>query len=179
MPEFKREDRYLVIKRKDVAKLEDARGEVSDDYSAALRLSTQLPPRGFVVVEQDWPEYELVYALLKARVTGETNDPIVAAMTALTNQVDALKEALEGFCRTPILNTDEATVPAGGFDPENEAHRKQVVHTMSVCHERLHLARQLCDAVTEQYVPSFSDERDAEIEPDITKPPITSPKTDD
>ncbi|EPJ2807353.1 hypothetical protein ACTHGN_000341 [Pseudomonas putida] len=67
--EFEREDRYIVIKRSDLAK-------VPVNYRSALvepvfHLQAHLPNRECLVIESDWPEYEQAWAAIKARVTGE------------------------------------------------------------------------------------------------------------
>ncbi len=63
MSEFKREERYLVLKLKD---LSPAAEEHIRQYVAARNL----PNRQCVVVESDWPEYELVWTMIEARVAG-------------------------------------------------------------------------------------------------------------
>ncbi|ATP44395.1 hypothetical protein CR511_10175 [Pseudomonas putida] len=67
--EFERENRYIVIKRSDLAK-------VPVNYRSALvepvsHLQAHLPPRECLVIESDWPEYEPAWTAIKARVTGE------------------------------------------------------------------------------------------------------------
>lgn len=65
--EFKREDRYIVIKRKDLNEIPDhQRHEIVNAIKEA-----NLPPRKCVVVESDWPEYEPTWAAIERRVTGE------------------------------------------------------------------------------------------------------------
>lgn len=73
---MQREDRYIVIKRKEAARhLSDAeqqqltelcekvhRGRTERDGKAGLAC---------VVVERDWPEYEPVWAMLQQRVNSE------------------------------------------------------------------------------------------------------------
>ncbi|MBK5002656.1 hypothetical protein IAE37_004932 [Pseudomonas sp. S31] len=66
---FQREDRYIVIKRSDLAKVPVA-------YRSALvdplfHLQAHLPQRECLVIESDWPEYEPTWAAIQARVTGE------------------------------------------------------------------------------------------------------------
>lgn len=66
---FKREDRYIVIKRSDLA-------NVPVNYRSALvepmlSLLSHLPSRECLVIESDWPEYEPTWAAIKARVKGE------------------------------------------------------------------------------------------------------------
>jgi hypothetical protein len=66
---FQREDRYIVVKRSDLAKVPEA-------YRSALvdplfHLQANLPQRECLVIESDWPEYEPTWAAIKARVTGQ------------------------------------------------------------------------------------------------------------
>ena len=69
MSEFKREERYIVIKRKHlsddailaVEALADAFGEVYD----------------CAVVENPWPEYEIVWKMIEDRVAAENALPKV------------------------------------------------------------------------------------------------------
>ncbi|WP_017521218.1 hypothetical protein ACQCLI_04875 [Pseudomonas nitroreducens] len=69
---FQREDRYIVIKRSDVERF--WRADVRDQFMAALKRLNQhnvrVPQRKYVVVESDWPEYETVWRMIEARVTG-------------------------------------------------------------------------------------------------------------
>jgi hypothetical protein len=68
MTEFKREDRYLVIKRKDLAKLSPlSKLKFNEWFEDNLHA---LPDRKYVVVESDWLEYETVFKMIEARVTG-------------------------------------------------------------------------------------------------------------
>lgn len=64
---YHREDRYIVIKRKDLDGIPDhLRHEIVNAIKAA-----ELPQRDFVVVESDWPEYHLVWAMLEHRMAGK------------------------------------------------------------------------------------------------------------
>ncbi|HDS0956525.1 TPA: hypothetical protein QDZ28_000158 [Pseudomonas putida] len=65
---FEREDRYIVIKRSDLA-------NVPANYRSALvdpiyPLLAHLPSRECLVIESDWPEYEPAWAAIERRVTG-------------------------------------------------------------------------------------------------------------
>lgn len=65
---FEREDRYLVIKYSDLNK-------VSPEYRLPFKeylgdVLAEVPHREFVVVESDWPEYEKVWQMIEARMTG-------------------------------------------------------------------------------------------------------------
>ncbi|HJE71442.1 hypothetical protein [Pseudomonas oryzihabitans] len=62
--EFQREDRYIVIKRKDLEK-------VTTPMAFSLgELLNHLPKRECLVIESDWPEYERTWADIQARVEG-------------------------------------------------------------------------------------------------------------
>ncbi len=68
--EFVREDRYIVIKRSDLAK-------VPVNYRKALieplgHLQAHLPRRECLVIESDWPEYPVAWQMIEARMTGAT-----------------------------------------------------------------------------------------------------------
>jgi len=65
---FQRDDRYIVIKRSDLA-------NVPANYRSALvdpiyPLLAHLPSRECLVIESDWPEYEPAWAAIERRVTG-------------------------------------------------------------------------------------------------------------
>lgn len=69
MSDFKREDRYIVIKRSDLDKL---KGPQVDSLRLLLpKVSTRLPRREYVVVESDWTEYEPVWQMIERRMTGQ------------------------------------------------------------------------------------------------------------
>lgn len=73
--DFQREDRYIVIKRKDLVALHrDAYGPTQvaiEAFYAGLRMiEVQLPRRDYLVIEGDWPEYEPTWAAIQARVEG-------------------------------------------------------------------------------------------------------------
>lgn len=57
---FKREERYIVIKRKHLAP------QVEVDFRKYLRQGG-IPTVECVVVEHDWPEYETVWSMIEAR----------------------------------------------------------------------------------------------------------------
>lgn len=77
MTEFKREDRYLVIKRTDIEEY------LGDEDKALLSKVENLiggwrhirnkNPFACVVVEQDWPEYEPTWEAIEKRVEGLTD----------------------------------------------------------------------------------------------------------
>lgn len=69
--EFKRENRYIVIKRSDLDKLYKDPTKYATTFGHALALiAPHLPKRQFLVIESDWPEYEPVWKMIEARMTG-------------------------------------------------------------------------------------------------------------
>lgn len=68
-----REDRYIVVKRSDLAKIKN-KDRIA--FSKACRIvhdqmfGAGAPPRQFLVVEGDWPEFEPTWAQIEQRVTG-------------------------------------------------------------------------------------------------------------
>ncbi|WP_047711392.1 hypothetical protein [Pseudomonas lactis] len=98
MSDFKREDRYIVIKRSDLKKVPVA-------YCSALvdpmfSLLSHLPRRECVVVESDWPEYQLVWAMIEHRMAGKPvpdfnlwrrADALQALLTAAEDELDRCK----------------------------------------------------------------------------------------
>lgn len=63
--EFQREERYIVVKRK----------QLDEETEAELRRFLQIqsiPTVECVIVESDWPEYETVWKMIEDRVTGNT-----------------------------------------------------------------------------------------------------------
>ena len=85
---FEREPRYLVIKvidalahlsSSEIYALNEMGEKITNGRSSAGKL-----PLVAVVVEQDWPEFELVWEMIKARVTGKGNDArrVVACLNA-------------------------------------------------------------------------------------------------
>lgn len=60
---FVREERYIVVKLKHLSP------EQEDDLRAFLRMR-RIATIESAVIESDWPEYEPVWAMIEARVTG-------------------------------------------------------------------------------------------------------------
>lgn len=76
MNDFRREDRYVVLKRSDLQK----HAAVTDLYALDRILEVvalgraaegKQPTQQYVVVAADWPEYEVVWELIRARVEGQ------------------------------------------------------------------------------------------------------------
>jgi hypothetical protein len=66
--EFKRENRYIVLKRKDLEKVPAIYRNALIEPLSWLR--THLPHRECLVIESDWPEYEPTWAAIERRMTG-------------------------------------------------------------------------------------------------------------
>ncbi|WP_339503948.1 hypothetical protein [Pseudomonas sp. RL_105y_Pfl2_101] len=66
---FERENRYIVIKRSDLKKVPVTYR--STMITPMFNLLPHLPRRECVVVESDWPEYEIVWAMIEHRMGGK------------------------------------------------------------------------------------------------------------
>jgi hypothetical protein len=91
--EFKREWRYIVVKRKKL--LEYAQGEARVAEKVEQRILAQIPEEALVecvVVESDWPEYETVWKLIEARVTGAALDAAAPVGDAPSGWRDAIAD---------------------------------------------------------------------------------------
>lgn len=105
--EFKREPRYVVFKIKDVlahlSTCEIDRLQEFGEKCAAGRASEGKPPLNAVVVEQDWPEFELTWAMIEARMAGKNLvlllPPIADRFSELERQRDALLVGVETATR--------------------------------------------------------------------------------
>ena len=77
MSEFKREPRYVVFKIKDIERYVTSEDKLLiNEVGAAIAVGRKCdgkPPFNAVVVEQDWPEFELAWEAIEARMTA--NDP--------------------------------------------------------------------------------------------------------
>lgn len=68
MSELKREARYVVIKIADLNKLRGGQTEALRQELA--KVSRRLPRRECLVIESDWPEYEVVWKMIEDRMNG-------------------------------------------------------------------------------------------------------------
>ena len=114
MSEFKREERYVVIKIKDLV---EASGDTDpstgrSEAECVLRNFLEgwdVPTRDCVVVERDWPEYEKVWRSIELRMTGQPADDfdrVTAerdALQVLLNAADERADVLEGLLRDSLL----------------------------------------------------------------------------
>ena len=93
MSEFKREDRYIVLKLKRLPK--DEAEYLRDCHPKAMVEG--------VVVEHDWPEYHLVWTMIEHRMAGKPvpdfnlwrrADALQALLTAADERADVMTTAL-------------------------------------------------------------------------------------
>ncbi|MWK59391.1 hypothetical protein GO594_25670 [Pseudomonas otitidis] len=83
---FQRENRYIVIKRKDL--------DLPQEESLLHLISgNHIPTRECLVIESDWPEYEPAWRMIQARVEGATLSPA---------HVEDEREACERWIRQQI-----------------------------------------------------------------------------
>lgn len=79
MSKFKRENRYVVLKISDLEKLgQSSRDEleVICQNVELVREATGKRPLRCVVVEDDWPEHEQVWAMIEARCSANKKESL-------------------------------------------------------------------------------------------------------
>ncbi len=91
MSEFKKELRYYVVKVSDAQQFSDEAKHALENVLYASQIVRKLrdaPQIDCVVVESDWPEYEIVWGMIQARVEGRPNQ-----ITTLQSELAAAKES--------------------------------------------------------------------------------------
>lgn len=112
MSEFKREERFIVIKRKHLS----AESRTHDSLEQELRVWLDrhlVPTSECVVVESDWPEYETVWSMIAARIEGR-----LTPYQVLEQQVHALRQH-----KTDYIEAAEGTRRA--LEAEAQALREE------------------------------------------------------
>ena len=108
---FSREDRYTVIKHKD---LSGVPRELLVELRLVLdRLGEFTPERKYVVVEDDWPEYEPVWAMIEARMT--TAAPATPAAQGFRDGVASVQG------NSAIPNNQDASAAQSAWVPDVSA----------------------------------------------------------
>ena len=113
MSKFKREERFIVIKRKYLT----AESRFYDSTEQELRVWLDkhcIPTSECVVVESDWPEYETVWSMIDARIEGR-----LTPYQVLEQQVHALRQH-----KTDYIEAAEGTRRA--LEAEAQALRDEV-----------------------------------------------------
>lgn len=108
MAEFKREERYIVIKYSDVETF--WRDDVREQFMSALKRlnehDVRTPQRKYLVIESDWPEFEPAYGMIEARMTGKpglfailecAQGDLRQAMQIIEKQQDLLRRTLDYY----------------------------------------------------------------------------------
>jgi hypothetical protein len=109
--EFQREDRYIVIKRKDLEKVPASyRKDLVDPLPW---LQVHLPHREYLVIESDWPEYEQAWAMIEARITGTPTNFIACNVDESCGAV-ALAGGVQFVGYPPVPEDRKLAPPAGG-----------------------------------------------------------------
>lgn len=135
MNEFKREERFIVIKRKHLS----AESRVHDSLEQELRVWLDkhlIPTSECVVVESDWPEYETVWSMIAARVEGRPTpyqviEQQVAALRQHKNDymeaAEETRRALEAEAQALREELAEVRGRADGLADQTAALRARVV----------------------------------------------------
>lgn len=99
-----REDRYIVIKRSDLSRIKNKERMV---FSKACRIVHEqmfgagAPPRQFLVLESDWPEFEPTWVAIEQRVCGtplsgpKLRELHSIELTELRREVSSLKSEIK------------------------------------------------------------------------------------
>lgn len=104
MSEFKRENRYLVLKRSDLSKylsrqeietLEQIGNRVAD-----FRQLDGKDPLQCVVIERDWPEFEPTWKAIENRMSGIVDQPTLCLIKHLYRQIAFSLKAFGPGART-------------------------------------------------------------------------------
>ena len=103
--QFKREQRYFVVKVKDAKEYLDAHqleklAEIADTISEG-REKDGIPAVECVVVESDWPEYESTWRAIEDRVTGAQPAPSVPAGWKLV-PIEPTPEMIDAWELAPV-----------------------------------------------------------------------------
>lgn len=89
---FIREDRYIVIKLTDLANIPAKVGIPFSEHLTAIQ--RRLPKRECLVIESDWPEHPVAWAMIEARMTGK-QPAGVERPDSLPELTDRLQQFLE------------------------------------------------------------------------------------
>ncbi|NMZ73832.1 hypothetical protein HBO32_12025 [Pseudomonas nitroreducens] len=129
MSKFKREERFIVIKRKYLT----AESRFYDSTEQELRVWLDkhcIPTSECVVVESDWPEYETVWSMIDARIEGR-----LTPYQVLEQQVHALRQH-----KTDYIEAAEGTRRA--LEAEAQALREELKNRTAECNGLHEMLRQ-------------------------------------
>jgi hypothetical protein len=102
MNEFKREERYIVFKISDLQEMVQGTETINamrlvSETLALMRAQNGQPPREYVVVESDWPEYDHVWRAIEARMTGDGSQPVIVDCTEFTIGPYTIRRRVNGL----------------------------------------------------------------------------------
>ena len=87
--EFQREERYIVVKLDYLTEGQEFQ------IKRFLATKCEQPDRKYAVIEDDWPEYETVWAMIEARCTGNP----APSYQALTQQLEEAREERDALLK--------------------------------------------------------------------------------
>lgn len=99
---FKREERYIVVKLKDMP------SEGDEQTLRRFLKSMTIPTRDCVVVESDWPEYEAVWRMIEGRKRKYSPGPWEVDQSGWRSQGNGLG----------IMSGDDCLAWVGAYNPE-------------------------------------------------------------
>ena len=102
MTKFIREFRYYILKLSDFQHLTEADKLTLDHIGAKTYLSRKKrgkPDLSCVVVESDWPEYELIWSMIESRETAQTEkEKLKKTFNILRNETEKAAHAYAAAC---------------------------------------------------------------------------------
>lgn len=122
MSEFKREERYIVVKLKHLAGLQVAplRNFLRDN---------RVPTLDCVVVEKDWPEYERVWRSIERRMTSqpiEDFDRVTAERDSARAEIAILKHPMNSAVQARA-ERDAALADLASANSDKEAYAQNAI----------------------------------------------------
>lgn len=147
MSEFKREDRYIVIKRNDLKKVPVSyRSSLVDPMFSLL---SHLPHRECLVVESDWPEYEPVWRMIERRVSGLPDE-----LAALREELASAKADKEAYAQNAIdLRKRAVAAERRNADDLRDANRYRWIRSQTVGH--CEIQRTLFETISDDCNPPY------------------------
>jgi len=143
---FRREDRYIVVKRSDLDLLSpNDRDLAMTDLESALSLMSiwDCPAREYLVIESDWPEFEPAWAAIEARVTGKPAEQHQGAtvtwdVAARIADIPGVHEALALFSEDPTGDAGASLVREVLEASKSMQHQGEPVAWMDPRSPRMH-----------------------------------------
>jgi len=128
--EFKREHRYFVFKISDAEHAPAMPEHVLDDLSDIGqafdrgRAARNKLPLECVVVESDWPEYEIVWGMLEARIEGRPNQ--ITALQARIAELEAALTEIDGCFEAALFEGWIEALADGDMDRIRDIYGRRI-----------------------------------------------------